>query len=342
MTSRLFISSQRPQLAVASALAMILTACPESPPASTTASATAAKTSAPSTSASAAAPGTASAAVSAPVFAASIDTKTFGPDIAKTAVEAINASAAFEFNQPQHALDGKPTTSWSAPSSGKPWLEVSLLPGTKVDGIELGGQRTDKTGTDERWDANGVLKRVRVVWDGGEGELTFARATDKGVRKRLGIGAVTRRVRIEVLEAEPGTKSSDIDVDELGIFGTAPAASPADPKGQGGLCKADRLAVRFKDGAVYGGEWTAKPADDDLAAKDNPWRWTFHEIKPRVDDGEWHTLGVRYVEEKEEGPDGEKVVKTKNAGKIFRFRVGPDGFEVDQDGVKATGKCEKK
>lgn len=322
------------------ALAMILTGCPDSTSTSNpTATATAASTATAKPSASATSTPTASATASA--AAAPIDTASFGPDISKTAVEAINASAAFESNQPQHALDGKPTTSWSAPSTEKPWLEISLLPGTKVDGIELGGQRTDKTGTEERWNANGVIKRARVVWDGGQGELAFARATDKGVRKRLGIGQVTRRVRIEVLEVEPGTKSADIDVDELGIFGAAPEIKPADPKGLTDLCKAGRLAVRFKDGAVYGGEWTVKPADGDLAAKENPWRWTFWEIKPRVDDGEWHTLGVRYVEEKEEGPDGEKVVKTKNAGKIFRFRVGPDGFEADEDGVKAKGKCEK-
>jgi hypothetical protein len=255
----------------------------------------------------------------------------FGPDITKSAVEAINASHGYEFNQPHYALDGKSTTSWSAPGDSKPWLEVTLLPGTKVDGIELSGQRTGKSGALERWTANAVMKRVRVVWDGGEGELTFARATDKGVRKKLPIGAATRKLRLEVLEADLGEKSNDIDIDELGIFGAAPESKPRDPKGLNGLCRAARVIVRFDGGTVVGGDWTDE---------DNPeWRWTFFPISMRVDDGEWHTLGVRYAEDAERLEDGQKVLKTANVGKLFRFRVSPEGFEVERDGIKGTGKC---
>jgi hypothetical protein len=146
--------------------------------------------------------------------------ESFGPNVTKEVVEAVNASNAYDTNTPAFAIDGKPATAWSAPPAGA-WLEVGLFPGTKVDGIELGGQRVGKNSTgDERWDVNGVMKKIQVTWDGGEGLLTFDRATDKGVRKKLGIGAMTRKIRITVLEVDKGSKSEDVDIDELAIFGT--------------------------------------------------------------------------------------------------------------------------
>ncbi len=257
----------------------------------------------------------------------------FGPDISKAAVEAVNANTAYDTNQPQYALDGKPVTAWSAPADSRPWLEISLLPGTKVDGIEIAGQRAD-TKTKNYWTRDSVIKRARIVWDGGEGEVTFARAIDKGVKKRLPIGAVTRRVRIEIVETERGEQSNDIDIDEIGIFGAGPASSPPDPKGLTGLCRAGRTAVRFNRGTVVGGEWTDGP--------DAAWRWTFFPITVRVDDNEWHTLGVRYAEDTEMLDDGSKNVKSRNAGKLFRFRATADGFEADQNGEQGTGKCSAK
>ena len=265
----------------------------------------------------------------------------FGPDISRTAVEGVNASAAYEHNQPHYALDGKPDTAWSAPGEAKPWLEISLLPGTRVDGIELAGQR-EATKAKDYWTGDSVIKRARVVWDGGEAEVGFARATDKGLRKKVAIGAVTRRVRLEILEIERGDKSADVDIDELGLFGTAPATAAPDAQGLTGLCRAGHLRVRFKGGAVVGGEWVDPPGGVEPLDGTPLFRWLFFPIAVRADDGEWHTLGVRYAEESEMLDDGTKSVTARSVGKLLRFRAGSDGFEADQDGVKASGKCEKK
>jgi F5/8 type C domain-containing protein len=271
---------------------------------------------------------------------------TFGPDIAKVAIEAVNASTGYDRNQPQYALDGKMDTAWAAPGAGKPWLEIALLPGTKVDGIELAGQR-EATKTKDYWTKDAVIKRAVVKWDGGEAEVTFARATDKGQKKKVPIGVVTRHVRIEILETEPGEQSGDIDVDEIGIFGTAPTTNEPDAKGVTSLCRVHfsgpfgpAMSVRFSKGGVVGGEWT--DSVDQNAQDVEPWRWTFFPIPVRVDDGEWHTLGVRYAEDSETLDDGTKNVKTRNAGKLLRFKVSGSTFEGDQDGTKASGKCEAK
>ncbi|MBI4951948.1 MAG: discoidin domain-containing protein [Myxococcales bacterium] len=314
--------------------------------ASSSAGASSSVTSAPRSSAAVTASATTTASHQSPATTASASARQappptaadFGPDVSRTAVEAVNASAAYDHNQPQFALDGKSDTAWAAPGEAKPWIELSLLPGTRVDGIELAGQR-DATKTKDYWAADSVIKRARVVWDGGEGEITFARASDKGVRKKLPIGAVTRRVRLEILEIERGEKSSDIDIAEIGIFGVAPATSPADPKGLSGLCRAGQLRVRFREGTVYGGEWVDAPGG--IEPVDGPplWRWMLLPIPVRVDDGEWHTLGVRYAEESEMLDDGTKAVTARSVGKLLRFRAGPDGFEADQDGKKASGKC---
>jgi hypothetical protein len=261
--------------------------------------------------------------------------ESFGPNVTKDVIEAVNASDAYDTNTPAFAVDGKPTTSWSARPTGA-WFEVGLLPGTRVDGIELGGQRTGKNSKGaERWDVNGVMKKVAVEWDGGKGELTFDRATDKGVRKKLGIGAVTRKLRISVLEVDKGTESDDVDIDELAIFGTKGPTKAPDKTGLTSLCKADAVAVRFKDGAVYGGEW--------MPSKDTPERairWDFTPTSVRVDDGEWHTLGLKYVDNASVDESGTRVPgDVKALGRIFRFRLSGETFESEIEGKPASGKC---
>ncbi len=288
--------------------------------------------SASGSSAAAAAPAGSSAAPAA----APPKPESFGPNVTKEVVEAVMASDAYDTNLPAYALDGKPTTSWSSKPDGA-WLEVGLYPGAKVDGIELAGQRTGKTaGGDERWDANGVLKKIKVEWDGGSAELGFDRATDKGVRKRLGIGAPTRKIRITVLESDKGSKSGDIDIDELSIFGTAGATKAPDKTGLTSLCKADAVAVRFKDGALFGGEFMP-PVDSPLRAV----KWDFPGTSVRVDDGEWHLLGLKYNDNASVNDlNGEKIpADVKALGKIFRFRVSGETFEAEIEGKPVPGKC---
>lgn len=261
--------------------------------------------------------------------------ESFGPNVTKEVIEAVNASDAYDTNVPAFAVDGKPATSWSARPSGA-WFEVGLLPGTRVDGIELAGQRTGKNSKgDERWDVNGVMKKISVEWDGGKAELSFDRATDKGVRKKLGIGAVTRKLRISVLEVDKGSQSDDVDIDELAIFGTKGATKAPDKEGLTSLCKADAVAVRFKDGAVYGGEWMPEKETPERAI-----RWDFTPTSVRVDDGEWHTLGLKYVDNASVDDSGARVpADVKALGRIFRFRLDGQSFEAEIGGKPAAGKC---
>ena len=298
--------------------------------------ASAAAKSSSSAAASAAPKASASAAASAATTAAPPKPEAFGPDVTKEVVEAVNASNGFDSNQPGFAVDGKPATSWSSPPEGA-WIEFALYPGTRVDGIELAGQRTGKTSNgEERWEINGVMKQLKVEWDGGQAELGFDRATDKGVRKKLPIGATTRKLRISVVAFDKGSKSGDIDIDELAIFGAAGSLKAPDKTGLTSLCKADSVAVRFKDGAVYGGEWLP-PRDSGERAI----HWDFTPTKSRVDDGEWHTLGLKYAEDSTVLPDGTKAYasETKAVRKIARYRVAGDTFEGELDGQKLTGKC---
>jgi hypothetical protein len=298
------------------------------------ASSAAKSTSSAASSASAAAAG--SAAASAAPAAAPPKPEAFGPNVTKEVVESVNASNGFDTNQPAFSIDGKPATSWSSPPEGA-WIEYALYPGTRVDGIELAGQRTGKTSNgEERWDINGVIKQLKVEWDGGQGELSFDRASDKGVRKKLPIGATTRKLRLSVVAFDKGAKSADIDIDELNIFGAAGSLKAPDKTGLTSLCKAESVAVRFKDGAVYGGEWLP-PRD----SAERAIHWDFTPTKSRVDDGEWHTLGLKYVEDSTVLPDGTKAYASdlKAVGKIARYRVAGDTFEGELDGKKFAGKC---
>ena len=62
---------------------------------------------------------------------------------------------------------------------------------------------------------------MRVSWDGGEKEITFDRATDRGKRKRVEIGATTRSLRITAVEVDRG-RFADLCLDEVAILGRCP------------------------------------------------------------------------------------------------------------------------
>ncbi len=269
-------------------------------------------------------------AVVAPKPAPKPASTVFGPDIRKTAIEGVNGNTGYLTNQPQHAIDGNLATAWAASAATHPWLEVAFLPGTTVDGIEMAGQRGDSA-VKNYWTGDSVITRARILWDGGEGELEFNASKDKGVKKKLAIGAITRRVRIEVLSTHPGSQSDDINIDELRIFGTAPTSPAPDPKGLTGVCRAGRAALRFNRGAFVGGEWVDGP--------ESSWLWTFSPISARVDDNDWHTLGIRYLENATIHGDGTVTIHSRNTGKFIRFRASAEGFETDEEGAKNSGKC---
>jgi len=62
---------------------------------------------------------------------------------------------------------------------------------------------------------------MRVSWDGGEREVTFDRKNDRGRRKRVEVGAVTRTLRITALEVDRG-RFADLCLDDVAIYGHCP------------------------------------------------------------------------------------------------------------------------
>lgn len=308
------------------------------------ASAAAPASAAPSASASAAAPPASAGSVAAKPAPAP---ESFGPEITTVAVEAVNASGAYKSNQAVNAVDGKPN-SWSAEWTKGLFLEVGLWPGTQVDGIEMAGQRTTKNDKGkEHWVADAVIKRAHVTWDGGEGDLVFSREKDRGVRKKLPIGQKTRFIRIEIAEIEKGEDSSDVDIDELGIFGKAPTPPAADPKAFTGLCTTPDQMLRFKAGALFGGSPVKKiipgapPPEASIPI-------TFLPTTARVDDGEWHRLGIKYDEVTDyDFALGKMAVQDrallKGQADQFRITEGGAAFETRSgpNGTPVAGKCKK-
>jgi serine/threonine protein kinase len=250
-----------------------------------------------------------------------------GPDITVRAVEAVNASTAYVSNEPALAIDGNPATSWSG-GGGRPWLELGLRPGTTVDAIELAGGRTDKAfGVVDRWREAGIIARAKITWDAGEGEVTFDRATDRGVRKRVMVGAATRMLRIQVVEVAVGPRGGDADIDELKIFGTTSDPAPPDPSALTARCRSSHTQITFEQGRLSGGSWQLP------GQKVHP----FLPGKWRMDDGEWHAVWIRY--EREIQAAG--APSRESAGTIVRFKAAGQAVDVTVNGEADRVECSR-
>lgn len=252
-------------------------------------------------------------------------------DITLKAVEGVNASTAFKTNTPAMAADGKTSTAWSARGSNV-WVELGLRPGTFVSEIELAGQRADKYGTLERWDASAVISHAVVTWDGGQGEVRFDRAKDKGVRRRVAVGKQTGWVRVFVKEISEGTQQNsriDVDIDEIKVLGSTTEPPARDASAFSGKCKAGFVSLGLSAGTVTGGSLQE-------SAVDSP--YVFFPIPARVDDGQWHNLGIRYSFDVD--PAGFPI--NERASKIVRFKIEGDQLTTEIDHkAEVKGKCSK-
>lgn len=146
-------------------------------------------------------------------------------NVTRLCKRAVRASSERAEHPAAHAFDGIPATAWTEADPGDgagSWLEIELRPGTWVSAVEVGGgwSATTASGLD-LWAHNTTFRRMRVSWDGGERELTFDRATDRGKRKRISIEAPLRTLRITALEVDRG-RWRDLCLDEVEIWGHCP------------------------------------------------------------------------------------------------------------------------
>jgi serine/threonine protein kinase len=143
-------------------------------------------------------------------------------DVTRLCVTGLRASSELEAHPARHAFDGVPTTAWSEGTPGDgagEWIEAELRDGTWVSEIEVsGGWSTTTAAGIDLWLHNSTIRSMRVSWDGGERLVSFDRQTDRGKRKRVAIGANTRRVRITALEVDRG-RFRDLCLDEVQILG---------------------------------------------------------------------------------------------------------------------------
>jgi len=163
--------------------------------------------------------------VSAPPSVATPARPTPDANIARLCRTGARASSAAPDHPAEHAFDGVPATAWTegapGPGAGE-WVEAELRPGTFVSAVEVSGGWALRTGAGvDLWTHNSTFRRMRVSWDGGEREVTFDRKNDRGRRKRVEVGAVTRTLRITALEVDRG-RFADLCLDDVAIYGHCP------------------------------------------------------------------------------------------------------------------------
>lgn len=163
-----------------------------------------------------------SASASASAAAASAKPPQGPPiDVTLTCVVSANASSEQKSHPALHAFDEDTQTAWNdqAPDGTGQWVEAKLRPGTFVDHVEVGGGWSAKTGDgQDLWPLNASFKTMKVTWDGGSAEVEFNRATDRGVKKAVKIGAVTTFVRFTATAVDKG-KSADLCLDDAIVVG---------------------------------------------------------------------------------------------------------------------------
>jgi len=169
-----------------------------------------------------------SPSVSAAAASSSASAKpTQGPpiDVTLTCVASAHASSEQKSHPASHAFDEDTQTAWndSAPDGTGQWVEAKLRPGTFVDHVEVGAGWSTKTADgQDLWPLNSSFKTMHVTWDGGSADVQFNRATDRGVKKEVKIGAVTSFVRFTATAVDKG-KSADLCLDDAIVVGNCAA-----------------------------------------------------------------------------------------------------------------------
>ncbi|MBI4700142.1 MAG: SUMF1/EgtB/PvdO family nonheme iron enzyme [Deltaproteobacteria bacterium] len=137
------------------------------------------------------------------------------PDQTLRALKGARASSQLSSNPPDRAFDKDEQTAWC---EGKPgdgtgeWIEAEIEPGFTVSAVEVTGGWAFNSPTAARirgdsgdmWELSHVVSKLRVEWDGGSDVVTFERASDRGVHKRVAIGKATGKVRFVIERVSKG------------------------------------------------------------------------------------------------------------------------------------------
>jgi hypothetical protein len=113
-----------------------------------------------------------------------------------------------------YLFDGRTHFAWVEGDKGDgvgQWLEVEFKEAQDISRLDLwnGYQRSD-----DHFEKNGRIKRLRVTLDGASEELEVA--DDSGMQRlALGKPVKAKTVKLEVLEVYPGSKYKDLVVSEL-------------------------------------------------------------------------------------------------------------------------------
>lgn len=143
-------------------------------------------------------------------------------DVTLTCIASAQASSEQKSHPAMHAFDEDTQTAWndSAPDGTGQWVEARLRAGTFVDHVEVGAGWSTKTADgQDLWPLNSSYKTMHVTWEGGSADVQFNRATDRGVKKNVPIGAVTSFIRLTATAVDKG-KSADLCLDDAIIIGS--------------------------------------------------------------------------------------------------------------------------
>jgi serine/threonine protein kinase len=137
-------------------------------------------------------------------------------ELLKSAPAAITVSShlAVAGSLPEHLVDGDLDTGWLAGAGDlRPWIEVRLPPGSRVDHVRLtagsGGDLAPR------------VSRVRLTLD-GEVIDTASLDTKKHGLQRVAVDRAGERLRLSVVQTEPGSRWWWIEagISELEVWGT--------------------------------------------------------------------------------------------------------------------------
>jgi hypothetical protein len=138
-------------------------------------------------------------------------------------VSSIEASSSLEDHSASMAFDGLRRTAWTESVKGDgtgQWLEAKLRPGTWVSEVRVSGgwsSRVESHSVD-LWKHNNTFRKMRVSWKGGEALVPFDRNKDRGVTKRVPVGATIPSIRLTAVEVDHG-RFNDLCLDEVVIRG---------------------------------------------------------------------------------------------------------------------------
>ncbi len=152
------------------------------------------------------------------------------PDQTTKALKTARASTNLRDNAPDGAFDNQDNTAWCEAKAGDgtgEWLEAEIEPGFTVSAVDVTGGWAYESPTaaeirhdrGDMWELSNVVTKLKVEWDGGSEIVTFERATDRGVRKRVAVNAATKTIRFTIERVSRGNAGDNACLAGFKIYG---------------------------------------------------------------------------------------------------------------------------